>query len=337
MATRLSLRAISASMASSRIVSASIKAGPSTSRAGFSTFKPLLNPKATTTPTNVSSSSTSEVKAQNTKIDVKGKSKSSSGPEVIPPLPRPLGVSTPPSSATKTWSQRKKELLDDDRHKAKRKALVKEATQGYFHDYNRAKGISGGKLWIAPNVLIREDKALYFPDISGKSLLGKETHTTDLMRGKVTLVSLIATRLSEEHEQSFTQPVLEDIAGHPEFNFVQINHQENKLKSLLVSFFISSLKRTIPEDRWSNYLISGGEWSKMDVTNPLGLDNKLLGYCYLVDQNMKIRWAGCGQATPQESQALRRATAVLLGRVAGTNPKDDVAVNTSKSQDTVKS
>ncbi|WVQ68199.1 uncharacterized protein L199_006406 [Kwoniella botswanensis] len=232
-------------------------------------------------------------------------------------LPRPLGITTPPSSANKTWSQRKKELLDDDRHKAKRKALVKEATQGYFHDYNRAKGVGGGKLWIAPNVLIREDKALYFPDISGKSLLGQEAHTTDLLRGKITLVSVIATRLSEEHEQSFTQPVLEDFAGHPEFNFVQINHQENKLKSFLVSFFISSLKRTIAEDRWGNYLISSGEWSPMDITNPLGIDNKLLGYVYLIDENLKVRWAGCGTASPEEAQALRRATAVLLGRTKG--------------------
>ncbi|WVR07391.1 hypothetical protein IAU60_004432 [Kwoniella sp. DSM 27419] len=239
------------------------------------------------------------------------------GSNVIPPLPRPLGVTFQPNSDPKTWSQRKKELLDDDRHKAKRKALVKEATQGYFHDYNRAKGTGGGKLWMAPNVLIREDKALYFPDISGRSLLGTDVHTTELFKGKTTLVSVITTRLSEEHEQSFVQPVLEDVAGHPDFNFVQINHQENKLKSILVSFLSSSLKRTIPEDRWGSYLIAGGEWSRLDITEPLGIDNKLLGYMYLVDSDCKVRWAGCGAATPEESQALRRATAVLLGRMKG--------------------
>lgn len=34
---------------------------------------------------------------------------------------------------------------------------IKEATSGYFSDYNRARSASGGKLWTAPPVLIRED------------------------------------------------------------------------------------------------------------------------------------------------------------------------------------
>jgi len=33
----------------------------------------------------------------------------------------------------------------------------KEASQGYFHDYNKARKAFGGKLWTAPNTLIRED------------------------------------------------------------------------------------------------------------------------------------------------------------------------------------
>jgi hypothetical protein len=36
----------------------------------------------------------------------------------------------------------------------------KEASQGYFHDYNKARKAFGGKLWMAPNTLIREDVSL---------------------------------------------------------------------------------------------------------------------------------------------------------------------------------
>lgn len=36
----------------------------------------------------------------------------------------------------------------------------KEASQGYFHDYNKARKAFGGKLWTAPNTLIREDVSL---------------------------------------------------------------------------------------------------------------------------------------------------------------------------------
>jgi ATPase complex subunit ATP10 len=45
------------------------------------------------------------------------------------------------------------------------------------------------------------------------------------------------------------------------------------------------------------------------------MENKLLGYVFLVDHNLKIRWAGCGPATPKETEDLRTATAVLMRRM----------------------
>jgi hypothetical protein len=42
----------------------------------------------------------------------------------LPILPRPLGVQDPPSTASKTWQEKKEELLDRERHLAKRKALL---------------------------------------------------------------------------------------------------------------------------------------------------------------------------------------------------------------------
>ena len=51
------------------------------------------------------------------------------------------------------------------------------------------------------------------------------------------------------------------------------------------------------------------------LKQPLGITNKHVGYVYLVDPAGKIRWAGCGFATPEEREALRRGVAVLLGRV----------------------
>ena len=44
-------------------------------------------------------------------------------PSVLGPLPRPLGVSTPPSSEPETWSKMREKLLDKDRHMAKRRSL----------------------------------------------------------------------------------------------------------------------------------------------------------------------------------------------------------------------
>lgn len=40
--------------------------------------------------------------------------------------------------------------------------------------------------------------ALYFPDIIGKALdTGNKTHTTDLCAGKISVVSMLSTKISE--------------------------------------------------------------------------------------------------------------------------------------------
>ena len=53
----------------------------------------------------------------------------------------------------------------------------------------------------------------------------------------------------------------------------------------------------------------------MQITDPLGIENQILGFVYLIDQNAKVRWAGNAMATPKESEDLRRATAVLMRRL----------------------
>jgi len=60
--------------------------------------------------------------------------------------------------------------------------------------------------------------------------------------------------------------VVEDWTHDDNFSLVQINHQRNPLKSMLLNFFVSSLKRTIPEKWWGTYLVAGGEWSEFDVS-----------------------------------------------------------------------
>ncbi|ORY35395.1 ATP10 protein-domain-containing protein [Naematelia encephala] len=230
----------------------------------------------------------------------------------IPMLPHPLGVLNPPIESDTTWNQ---ELPAEERKAARRDSLLKEASRGYFHDFNRVRKMHGGKLWVAPPVLIREDKALYFPNIAGKNLNSEKSNTTKILEGKVSLVSIISTRLSEEQVRTLVPPVLEDQEGKPGFAYVQINHQPNRLKSMLLSFFVSSLQRTIPSNRWSDYLLTHGEWTDYDIRDPLGLENSILGYVYLVDWNCKIRWAACANAEEKEIHSLRNATAVLMARL----------------------
>ena len=44
------------------------------------------------------------------------------------------------------------------------------------------------------------------------------------------------------------------------------------------------------------------------------MTNSRIGYVYLVDQNLKIRWAGCADATEEEVEALFRCAVLLIQR-----------------------
>jgi hypothetical protein len=60
----------------------------------------------------------------------------------------------------------------------------------------------------------------------------------------------------------------------------------------------------------------GRELTRGQIGGPLGLENKLVGYVFLIDQNLKVRWAGCGPATAEEVDHLRKGTAVLMRRAS---------------------
>ena len=119
-------------------------------------------------------------------------------------------------------------------------------------------------------------KSLYFPEIEGTRLSpdGKKVKTTDLLHGKISLVGMLSTRVSEvsssaldwayqlttivrqAHVESYAKSVLQEFQQDPLFQFVQVNCQENKLKWILVSIFIASARSKVPLDQHDKYLVS---------------------------------------------------------------------------------
>ena len=55
------------------------------------------------------------------------------------------------------------------------------------------------------------------------------------------------------------------------------------------------------------------------LREPLGMNNKHIGFVYLLDANLKVRWAGGGLALPSETESLKRCTKVLLDRMEKSN------------------
>jgi ATPase complex subunit ATP10 len=213
--------------------------------------------------------------------------------------------------------------MNQDIRLQQRRHILAEVSKGYFSDLNATR-THGGKTWIAPTVLIRQDKALYFPDIAGKSLAtGQTTHTSTLCAGCISVVAILSTKISEFHIQGFADATNQRFGRHPAYRFVQINLQENLLKSFLVSLFTSSIRSAVPPHLRPTYLVSG---QNMEYNRaPLGMANGRVGYVYLVDADLKIRWGGCADAKPEEARALENCTAVLLNRLEKKLPKEQGA------------
>ncbi|EGN92870.1 hypothetical protein SERLA73DRAFT_116717 [Serpula lacrymans var. lacrymans S7.3] len=231
----------------------------------------------------------------------------------VPLLQRPLGVKDRPLPLEKTWADTREEMMDQEKRLEQRRHLIKEATKGYFTDLNATRH-HGGKTWMAPSVMIREDKSLYFPNIVGSSLDTKQKkHTTSICEGHVSVISMLNTKMSEIHVNGFVSLANEHFLSHPLYKYTQINLQENLLKSFLVSLFLSSIAKSIPPELHATYLVSGQNMEY--VREQLGMVNKHVGYVYLVDENLKIRWAGCADAKTEETDALYRCVGVLLNRL----------------------
>ncbi|KAI0355990.1 hypothetical protein OH77DRAFT_1478962 [Trametes cingulata] len=261
----------------------------------------------TTGPAGPSAEAKGKEKAQDTTTP-----KETPGNAPLPLLQRPLGVKSRPKAKAKSWDDTKEKFLDMDKRLEERHHLAREATRGHFADLSATRK-HGGKTWIAPKVMIREDKALYFPDISGQPLAGNEkVHTTDLLAGKVSIVTLLTTRISEIQTAHFVEPTHTSFKEHPLYQRVQINVQDNLMKSFLVSLFASGIRRTVPEAEWPRYLISSQNLEYL--REPLGIANRHVGYVYLVDPKLKIRWAACADPKVEEIAALKTCTSVLLDR-----------------------
>ncbi|KZO94195.1 hypothetical protein CALVIDRAFT_501771 [Calocera viscosa TUFC12733] len=227
-------------------------------------------------------------------------------------LDRPLGLPRPPTTKKRGWKELNQDLLDRERMLEERQHLVKQIMTGYYNDVNQLK-YHGGKRWTAPEVLVKADKALYFPDIIGAALTGdRSSHTTDLCQGKVSIVCFIGSQMAEKHIADFTKLALESFGDDPDLRFVQINLQENPLKAFLVSMFASRIKTQVPEKFHPYYLLSSHNMEY--YREPLGCTNKMLGYVYLLDEDLKVRWAGGGHPNPEEQVSLHRCTGVLLKR-----------------------
>jgi ATPase complex subunit ATP10 len=133
------------------------------------------------------------------------------------------------------------------------------------------------------------------------------------------------------HAKGFVDPTHARFSPNPHYQYIQINLQENLLKSFLVQLFTNTLRGVVPAELHRNYLVSSQNMEY--VRDPLGMTNSKVGYVYLIDENLKIRWGGCADATLEETQALESCTGVLLKRLERKAKGSSKAESTSAEAD----
>ncbi|ORX56849.1 hypothetical protein DM01DRAFT_1334406 [Hesseltinella vesiculosa] len=219
--------------------------------------------------------------------------------------PAILGLREPPVVDKQTWLQRKKQKLQDftdyekafAAHAAERRHLVEEATKSYFADAHEMRK-HGGKMYYAPSQLTQPDKSGYMPDFEGSDLLRQTTHTTEKLVNNITLMSFVYAKFGENHVNSFIDPFLEKFKDVEGVQTLEVNVQENYLKQFILKAFVPSIRKSLTEERASNYVLIYKDIKK--TRKMLDMTNEYIGYVYLVDQDCKIRWMAHGDATPEE-------------------------------------
>ncbi|MCJ1284742.1 Mitochondrial ATPase complex subunit atp10 [Xylographa opegraphella] len=246
----------------------------------------------------------------NTAVDRNTKNVSAADDHTPRPLSAPLGLREPPSAGQntgidpRTWRQRRDDFLNYDKHLERRASLTRQVA----------------KPFISPPTLIRAPKALYFPNLHGRTLLSPSADTTPLLRGKTSLVALFCGTWAERQAQTFLgsppapHPSLAPLlAAHADvLQRVDINMEDNALKAVLIRLFMPSLRRQLPRAQHARYFLVRRGVTDV-IREALGVRNGKVGYVYLVDSECRIRWAGSGPAGAGEVDSLVRGVGRLVG------------------------
>lgn len=178
-----------------------------------------------------------------------------------------------------------------------------------------------GKTFLATRRLFKADAALYFPNFQGYTLAEPDTYDQDTiktMQGKFTIVRMCCEHWSIEQCDTYTSPKQNPtLAAEMErlkdkgLQMVQINIVEERLRVFIVRRSVGWQKKEIPQEEWGRwFMVSKGvnDYLRRDIH----MKNPKVGHIYLLDQDCKIRWAGCGDATDEERESLVRAVKRLV-------------------------
>ena len=189
-----------------------------------------------------------------------------------------------------------------------------------------------GKSFLSNPKLFRADRALYFPNLQGRTLVSprKFTDTTPSLLNKISLIRLYSGAWAENQTSSFwndnpdLDATLEDGKGVAQR--VDVNLEDNVMRNTMIRMFMPLVRRKLPKDMHERYFVVRRGFAE-DLRDDIGFLNSKVGYIYLLDWDCKIRWAGSGPAADDEKEGLVKGMRKLLEDWRYRRPfhNDDVA------------
>lgn len=271
--------------------------------------------------------------------------KKSEGSKLLPVkmLSHPLGVKNKPDGKDphyfvdeRTWSEWGRDVKDKEKHMKKRKELMEEFGESRFRDMKELRQ-HNGKQWLSPAAFFRAEKSLYMPNFLGRTLEGPQiVGTTDTLKGKVSIVRMFTSVFGEEHARSYVTNADRfldkfDLVQNRDFQIVNMNIPENKVKSWMLSWYAKSMaSKCPPEERKRYFVIEHLGKIMRGIKNAIGHTNVYTGYVYVVDQNCRIRWAASGLATETDRETLWKTV-----RALSKNGPDGLKPKVSEEEDDI--
>ncbi|KAI5926847.1 ATP10 protein-domain-containing protein [Camillea tinctor] len=241
------------------------------------------------------------------------------------PLTRPIGLTYQPKEGQntgidlRTFKQRRDDLMSREKHIKRREEMKERFSRPYFRDITNL-ALHKGKTFISPPRLFKGDFSLYFPNLYGRTLLKTDTEprdTTPTLRGKISIVAIFSGMWAENQANSFisreSNPDLWRALerSKDEAQLVRINYEPEALKAFMIRLFMGGIRRRVGEPDWHRYFIVRKGITD-DIRESIGLLNAKVGYVYLLDDECRIRWAGCGPSEEHEREGLVRGLQKLV-------------------------
>lgn len=218
---------------------------------------------------------------------------------------------------TRDLTERYKDFTNVEKHLEKREKIKSALARPYFRDWKNLE-FEKGKLWLGNEKLWRADVSLWMPNLVGDTLVGELWRsTTETLRGKVSLVAVYQRDWAKGQAESWygakENPKVAKMIEDGKLNLLQVNVEDAPLARSIQGIFRWYMRRGMDKKKQENYFFV--KQIPDSVVEEIGILNSRVGYVYLVDQDCKIRWAGCADANEGEKEALVKGCESLVRRL----------------------